>query len=288
MRNLNVLIGAACAALASAPVASAALVLEEYFAQATASQDAVVGWSDGTNNVQFNTANMDFVNPSYLAPGNTGTGRLVGSGSATPRGIQKTLSVTPLAGELWVSFLVRPTATPGVQSVLGFGLNSASYSNASPNGDMLGLGYDGSTGHAAVWRNHSAATRTYGTDNSFTAGTADSNIYLIVAKLNIDSTPGADNDSASVWAIKAGDTFGGTEASLGAADLTTSAADWGTGVTNIWVGRADAVIGWNMDSFRVSTASGNAGLQEVLGIPEPGGLALLGAAGLLALRRRQR
>lgn len=127
-----------------------------------------------------------------------------------------------------------------------------------------------------------------GSDDSFAVDTT----YLMVAKLTINGS-GAD-DSVDMWMLKEGDSFTTTEAGLGAADLSLSTADFGDGLSNIWLGRGDRDLdnatttsAGFIDDVRISNLSGDMGLQEVLAIPEPGSLTLVGFAGiaLLVLRR---
>jgi hypothetical protein len=268
--------------------AGAALLLEEYFDLGGANADAVTGWSDGTNNVQYNaSANLSFSNPSYEAGNNTGTtGAILGSGTATPRGIQRSFSVSALSGELWVSFLANITSANTTAGIIGFGLNNATYSNASPNGDMVGIGHDGVTGYAAAWRNQSNGTLSHGSDTTF----ALNSTYLIVAKITIDAAVAADNDSLRIWTLKPGDIFSASEAGLGTPDLDITTADFGTGVANIWVGRANTVFSWRADAIRLSNATGTTGVREVLGVPEPavGGLLLAGLGWMVGRRARRR
>jgi hypothetical protein len=107
-----------------------------------------------------------------------------------------------------------------------------------------------------------------------------------VAKVTINSG-GADD--LKLWLLRAEDTFGATEISLGTPDFIINYADWGNSVTNIWLGR-DMNAAGRFDALRISTLSGDSGLVEVLGIPEPAALmlVLVGLAGAALVTRRRK
>ncbi|MCD8481262.1 MAG: PEP-CTERM sorting domain-containing protein [Verrucomicrobia bacterium] len=109
--------------------------------------------------------------------------------------------------------------------------------------------------------------------------------YLILANITINP---AAADSISLWLFTSMDNVPGSVASLGMPVVSTSMVDWGDSVSNVWVGgyrgpEGGSGISTNdIDALRISSAGGDAGLQQVLtAIPEPSTYAAF--LGLLAL-----
>ena len=270
---------AALLALASAP-AGGALLVEEYFPYGDTELGSGYGdWSDGTQRVGYLPDNLPFANAAFVAPGNTDdTGSLaLSAGAGSPRGVGLSFSDTALAGELWLSALVRMDASAGEGRRIVLTPNDESYSYGGPDDDQVGIGYDAAGKLAAIHRDQSAGTTAFGAD-ALAAG----DVYLLIAKMVI----GAGDDALDLWLLGANDSFGATVASLGAPDISTAAGDWGDGVSNLWVGRVDESTYGRVDAIRLSDATGDTGVGEVV-IPEPATVSLLLAgAGLLVRRTR--
>lgn len=261
--------------------AQGSLVFQENFDYGSSNFDNGYGaWSDTTNNVQYNTLNLALANPNYTAGDNTAsTGSIQFSGSGTPRGAQVQIDPAGLTGQFWMSYLIRTNADALGEYVITALHSTATYSNASPVGDSFGVGWDGSA-RRVVFRDQSANTVVFSTGLSL----ASNEVGLLIAKVTINASA---DDSVSLWLMNASSSFGLTEASLGTPALTVNTADWGDSVSQLWAGKFSTSITGNLDAIRISDAAGDAGLAEVIAVPEPGVLALGTLAGLAVLRRRR-
>lgn len=212
--------------------------------------------------------NVTFANATYLAGDNADTGSLETDNFDGTRGAQRTFASPGLTGEVWVSMLVRVRSGALLSQGLVFSVHDAAYDSGGVAAKShIGLGdpTGTSTNLAPMFLPTRDGTPEYGSDGSFVESTSESATYLFVAKLDI--TVGT--DSVSFWVLKASDTYGWSEVSLGSPDLTKT-ADFGSSAMNVWVGQKSAIS--YFDAIRVSNATGDAGLREVLtGLPAPAG-----------------
>lgn len=271
--------------------ASAALIFEEYFAPADfGANDSNLAngtnWGGGTNQMRFvDTVNLSFDNPGYSALGNASTGAArTNATDVNGRGSFTTVSATALSGEFWFSGLHQRNVVSSTNSysIFNFGtVNSIEPTNTSFNtSTSFGLYNDGSilrpfiaTGNASTW----AAP---------TTGSATADVtYLILARGNTTT------NTLDVWFFEESDTVPLTAGDLGAPTVSTSSALLGN-VTTLWIGKRGGTGSTTyFDALRLSTSSGDAGLQEVTAIPEPSTYAMIAGLmglGLVILRRRAR
>lgn len=244
-------------------------------------------WQDGTGNVDYESASdaSSWSGDSDYTLG-APTGNLKVSSSNTWRGAQ--LDFAESAGEIWVSGLMleKTNAVTDAGVLLGFG-NNTSYSISSFQGFGFGL-----SGNRNLMISTDAAVPA---EVSGPVAVAGADYALFVAKLTVNG--GGADDSISIWSFpnSAGDVFGLTEASLGTAIYTSSSVQFCNSITGVWFGGydngPDSGVG-NLDNLRISNASGDNGVNEVLtgvAIPEPSTLLLVGVAlGAAVLFRRRR
>ena len=232
-------------------------------------------WNDGSGRTTYEASNVSFTNAAYSNTTNgASTGSLgLNSGAGDPRGAHIEFSSTPLTGDFWLSAIINLSS--GTNHIISLS-DSSGIATGSIPADGFGLTVNGGNAQAVFY------------DGSFTAqGAADLTLnapLLMVAKVTVNS---GGNDSLKLWVFEEGDTFGPTEASLGSARIDTTTADFEDGIQQLWAGRSSGTS--NVDGFRISDASGDTGLNEVLtAIPEPGtfSLILLSGAALLFFRCR--
>jgi len=279
IRGVSLVLVAAAALWSSQ--AGAAVLMNENFNYGSSNLSSGYGaWQDGTGRVGYVAENLPFSAVGYTADNPDTTGALAANGgSGSPRGAQVNFSASPVGGTLWMSVLMKVTASAGTGRELVVAPNSESgYSYGNPGGSQVGLGYDADGKLATVLRT--------GDVSSFgTASLSENDTVLLVAKMTI----GAGADSASLWVFDDGASLGSTEASLGAPDLTSTTADWGDGVSNLWAGRYDSGMSGRIDAIRLSDSAGDQGLTDVLTpVPEPASLLILGGLGVAGLIRRRR
>lgn len=277
------------AALTALTTASATLIFEEYFHpddfEANDSNLANgTNWGGGTNQLRFvDTVNLSFSNANYNPQGNADTGAArTNASEANGRGSYTTVSGTALSGEFWFSALHQRNVNDTVDSYSIFNLgtvNSIEPTNTSFNtSTSFGLHNEGSTLRPFI------ATGNASTWSAPTTGSATADItYLFLARGNTTT------NSLDVWIFEESDTIPLTAGDLGAPTVSTSSALL-SDVTTLWIGKRGNTGGTTyFDALRLSTLSGDAGLEAVTVIPEPGTLMLLGIAlGALALFHRRK
>ncbi|MCD8481263.1 MAG: PEP-CTERM sorting domain-containing protein [Verrucomicrobia bacterium] len=304
--SLPILVTSLCLPLLS----PGTLIMQEYFNYggsnlagvnpSNSSNSANYGtWSDGTNNVGYNTADGPtafggmgsayVINDTFNPTAGGGILR-TGVSAAGWRGVQSPIGAT-LSGNFWVSVLVNPTNLSyslGASAVVAF--NSSAYNSQNTNGPGFGFHTaDGSLPNLSIFNTTSNSTVAQSTGTY-----ALNNWYLILASITINADG---NDSISLWAFSIDDVVPGTVAELGVPVTSSSDIDWGDSISNVWLGGARGSNGGSgnansdIDALRISSAGGDAGLQQVLtAIPEPSTYAtFLGllALGCVALRRRR-
>lgn len=266
----------------SSPAHGALLLLDNMDYGAGTIGSSVGDWVDGSNRLNYQggvnvtfSGDSDYVND----PANTGTGSLERNANIDDRFYTRDFTDAGASGEVWLSSTILFTGGgDSTGDVAGISLNNTGGLTAA--GDVLGVGFDG-TNYRSVWFDDSAGSSTY--DSSATI--SNPTTLLLLVKLNI----GAGADSFSMWMLDSASSFGTTEASLGAAHLSSAAADFGDTLDHIQVGGIQGMQS-NFDQIRISDLGGDNGLQEVLtgtAIPEPSA-ALLGGLGALLLLRRHR
>lgn len=263
---------------------TATLLVNDPFAYGAADLASGYGsWQDSTNNVGYNG---DAGNSSWAGDidyeHDTSGGYLAVGVSNTYRGAQLDFG-TAVSGEFWISVLAQERSSSGESGIM-VSLENGAYSIGTFDG--FGFGINGAGNLWTVANSASGAP-------TEVAGpvTLSSGWNLFVAKITVNGS-GAD-DSISLWAFDTASSFGTTEASLGSALFTSSTIQYGDSVQDVWLG------GWDggpsgagdFDTFRLSDLAGDAGLQEVLSVPEPSTYALLLGLGVLGgclIRRRNR
>lgn len=279
--------------LTLASAAPAALVLEEYFDYALSNNTNIGGntggaWLGGTNNVRYRTppSTLAFSGAGYVASHAGGFLESGNSNSADYRGANAPLGAT-MTGEFWISAFVNPlnmTYSGGATAMMA--LNTSGTSNSSPGGPGFGLYSHPDTGvRPAIFT---------GIGPSGVLSMADTPIaaaawYLLVARINIAASA---DDSVDFWVFGADADVPTTIAGLGTPTHSSSALNWGDSINTLNLGGQSLGLSGaktaHWDDLRVSDLTGDAGLGEVLGIPEPSTYAALLAAGVLLLAARRR
>lgn len=281
--------------------ANAALVYANYFDYGTANVsgntgsapfgNATVGnpWFANTSNVQYLGSNTTANNASFggtgyvLTSSNNSTGSMaLNSAGATVRGTQMPIGST-MSGEFWVSMLIRPSTNfNAAPDSVWLAFNSSSYSSngANPQGPGFGFGGNSTDGtlRTRIMSSDGLSFLGNGTD-SISQSTTSSGFYVMIARLNIASG----NDSVDLWTFANNAAVPTTVTGLGTATLSLSGSDlWGNSVSNVYLGSYGGVSS-AIDAIRISNATGQNGLTEVLtAVPEPTTWVLL-AGGLTAL-----
>lgn len=246
--------------------AHAALVVNETFDYGSVDRASGYGtWADTTDRWWYESGrNLGFVHAAFGSGGNAGTGVGESDNYSAPRGAQLAFANPGLSGQIWLSALVRVLSGANANEGIMLSVHDIAYNNNGPSKGCFGIGNAGGGVYGAMFVPTASGTPVFGSDTSFTAGSTDAATYLLIAKMTI--TGGA--DTLSLWLLKASDSFGWTEASLGTPDLTTTAADFGSSARNLWIGQKAAA--GNVDLIRISGVTGDRGLREVLtGLPAP-------------------
>ena len=275
---------AAFAVFTSASSLNGAMVLLDNMNYGGGTIGSGVGdWVDGSNRLNYQGGiNVNYTGGSYVNdPNNAGTGSLERNSNIDNRFFERDYSDAGLTGEFWVSMVINTTGVGGDNAgeIIGLSLNTTG--GLSSSADILGVAFDG-TDFRAGWRDHSAVSTSYNAGATLNL----SNPLLLVARVNI----GAGDDSFDMWVFDSGATFGTTQASLGAAHLSSSAADFGDQLDRIQVGGINGFQS-NFDQIRISDLGGDNGLNEVLtltAIPEPTSAVLGGLGAILLMMRRRR
>lgn len=267
---------AVAAVLAAAPAVHAAFIVDNFDTNPVSGRlDAATSLSDnagwaGTGYVSGSTTvtlatGLTFTNPAY-ADANVGKSvQISNNGRAGGRELAASLT-----GTVWMSYLVHMYSSNQINASVG--LRQA---NTWPGYATAVDGVD------YTWN---------GTASVYESGGADlatGQTYLAIARFVLD----AGGSSLTAWHFAPSDAIPTTEAGLNAllANQFTK-----TNLANLSGGTANFVVyhgaGNRVDAVRISDASGDAGVQAVLGvtpIPEPASLGLLtlGAAALLRRRR---
>lgn len=186
-------------------------------------------------------------------------------------------------GTFWASFMIQSTAASqgGLGATIGF------FDVSAPAANTISGVTIGAVGGSANYRVAHRALDTSGSGTVLTTGTNAGDLVFMVAKITIDTNPGA-AETISLWINPT--TFDGTEASLGTATLDN------VSLGNMGISSINSIA---FGSNYVSTSNPTLGLDEirmghtlasVTPIPEPGTLALVGIAlgSLLVFRRRFR
>ncbi|MCC5804740.1 MAG: hypothetical protein JJU00_00300 [Opitutales bacterium] len=256
----------------SATASAQVLVFEEYFDyDGTLNNNENIanapGWTGGTNNIRYRDSSqggqLSFTGTGYVP---THAGGYLNSGQSNSsdwRGSNAALGQA-LSGEFWISAFVNPVGmTNDNGSITLLSLNTGGTSNSSPNGQGFGVYNSGGGTLNFVVANGLSIIET---GPSATANTWN----LVLARVNINESA---DDQVDLW-------FYGDDASvpvdlvsLGAPHLTSDTIDWGDSINTINVGgQSIETTGGkeaNWDDLRVSARSGQSGLEDVLGIPEP-------------------
>lgn len=276
--------------IASAASSHAALVVNDNFDYGGTNLEFGYGsWQDGTSQARYvsgTTASWGG-DSNYALNGAGGSFNAFMFGSSTTyRGAQLDLE-SALSGTFWLSVMIREEIAPDDDSGAVVAFNQGAYSGTSGwgPGDAFALNGNGNL----------ATTTGSGISLSEEAGPIGlpAGWGLYIAKITV----GVGDDSIDLWAFDTSDSFGTTEASLGAAKFSSGTVQYGDTITSIWLGVGAGSPGSTshayFDNLRISDLSGDDGLQEVLSgvvIPEPGTLGLMLSAllGYMLLRLRKR
>lgn len=175
-----------------------------------------------------------------------------------------------MTGTVWVSALVAGNSTTP-EMILWLDEPG----DVAGNRDYIGIRY------INVTNGIRAAVMTNGTvDVSNSTSFSGTMTYLIIAKIGMNVAGG--NDRLDFWA-KTSSSDVSNEALLGTPLYSKSGGDF-FGATFDGVGMSFNINGSRMDAIRVSNDT-NA-FSQVVGVPEPASLALIGVGALALLRRR--
>jgi hypothetical protein len=289
----------AASGLLLTPISAEADLITEYFNNYGTSNEDLPGngsatdpgWGSdwtGDTDVDYQAGQqLDFTSAGYSTTGNetdSDDGRANRGGTGD---VARTFDSAFTSGTLWLTALIRSdasaTSTPDIETV--------------PDRDTR-LFLDGTTNDVTFGEFNANPYLNVDTNNFF--GDPDTNdaaneldrfgTYLLIVKAELDATG---FDTVSFWVATDdsdtdenfdADTSSQTEAGLGTPLLTDTGeigSITGLGISFNKQGQADIL--------RISDASGDAGLQQVLtGVPEPASAALLAAGGLCLLPRRRR
>ncbi|WAC21540.1 PEP-CTERM sorting domain-containing protein [Luteolibacter sp. SL250] len=228
----------------------------------------------------------DLTSTLYNVP-QTGTAQALRNGNnGGVRQNFRTVANSP-TGEIWFSFLTRTMTSADETDTESAGISLNPANTGTPFNDR-GDYYIQMTGGTLVY---SFGAGTAGSQViSSTPGVASDKISLIVGRLTINA--GGAADAVSLWVdpdlIANSDISAYTPAY---SSTTINMADTITRLGAISYQNADpGLTGGTLDNIRFSDGAGDAAqaFYDVTGVPEPSGLALalLGAGGFLARRRR--
>ena len=245
-------------------------------------------WLGGTNNVRFVlNPGPSFTGTGYVAFHDGGSLESGNSNSSDVRTAHAPLGQT-VTGEFWVSAFVNPTQMTNINgSVTQMSFSTGTTSNANYGGPGFGIYNSGTSLNYALF-NGSAGVG--GVTTVGTAATANQ-WQLLIARITINESA---DDAISLWSFAADADVPTTVAALGTPVVSSTTVNWGNSINTLGLGgQSFTTTGGKTalwDDLRLSISSGDTGLEDVLGIPEPSTYAALFgllALGFVAWRRRR-
>ncbi|GEM_PF-5253010 len=228
-------------------------------------------WVSGSNSLNIINGSLSFANAAYTE--DSGGNRVQASNSIRAGG-RKLGSA--LSGTVWMSYLVNLYNANGTSTDVGFreGTGTGNENWPGYGTDVDGVDY--------IWN---AGSSRY---EAGAASLQEDVTYLALVRYDLNAI----SSSLTSWHFAAGDVIPTTEAGL---DALTANKQTKSGLSYLTSGTANYVVyhgnALQVDSFRISDASGEEGLSQVLTatVPEPASLCLLlmGLGGVCMLRRRR-